>query len=176
MEIYNIFQERIKMSDDISMVTIGGIRVGLIGLTNIMEEVKALELTLDMEIQNALLEKVKSQNYVPPSREQDYGRALLNIYKKSLGLPVDEEEESTGLVIRILGPGCYACDKLMEDTKVILAELNIAADVEHVRDKKEIGRYGMVGTPALIINKKVVLSGRTLPRSQLKKLFESTLE
>ncbi|UCE08694.1 MAG: thioredoxin family protein [bacterium] len=74
--------------------------------------------------------------------------------------------------ILVLGPGCYSCDKLMEDMKAVLAELNIAADLEHVRDKKEIGRFGMVGTPALVINRKVVLSGRTLPRNQLKKLIE----
>lgn len=165
------------MANDISMINIGGMKIGLVGLTHVIEEIKALGIMDDKKLKNILFEKIKSQNYVPSSREEDYAKALLKEYKKSIGLPVKEEETTcTGLVIRILGPGCYACDKLMEDMKAVLAELNISADLEHVRDKKEIGRYGMIGTPTLIINKKVVLSGRTLPRSQLKKLIENIEE
>ncbi|MDZ7260933.1 MAG: thioredoxin family protein [candidate division KSB1 bacterium] len=168
------------MAGDVTMISIGGMKVGLVGLSDIIEEVKAMGLTDDRELKNVILQKVKSQNYVPSSREQEYAHALLKMYKKSLGLPrnsrglplEEEEAEGAGLVIRVLGPGCYACDKLMEDTVAILAELGIAADVEHVRDPKEIGRYGMVGTPALVINKKVRISGRVPPRAQLKSWIE----
>lgn len=163
------------MSEEITKVAIKGQRIGLIGLSDIFEEVKALKLKDDNSIKELLLQKAKSQNYVPSSAEDDYGNALLREYKKALGIAV-EEEEPEGTEILVLGPGCYACDKLMEDMKAVLAELNIAADLEHVRDKKEIGRFGMVGTPSLVINRKVVLSGRTLPRNQLKKMLEEKLK
>lgn len=163
------------MSEQIIMVSIEGMKVGLIGLEGAIEQVKEMNLADDEEIKAQLLEKVKAQNYVPSSREEDYARALLRQYKKTLGIPI-EEEVPAGLEILVLGPGCYACDKLMEDMKAMLAELNIAVNLKHVRDKKEIGRFGVVGTPALVINRKVVLVGRTLLRNQLKKLIEEKLK
>lgn len=162
------------MSEEVTTISIGGMKIGLIGLDGVIEQIKEMNLTDDDEIKQHLLEKVGEQNYIPASREQDYASALLRHYKKTLGLTV--EEALHGLEILVLGPGCYACDKLMEDMKAVLAGLNIAADLEHVRDKKEIGRFGMVGTPALVINRKVVLSGRTLPRNQLKKLIQEKLK
>ncbi len=163
------------MSGEITKVTIRGNKIGLMGLSDIFDEVKAMKLKDDDSIKKQLLQKLKSQNYVPPSAEEDYTKAIFREYKKALGIEV-EEEEPEGLEILVLGPGCYACDKLMEDMKAVLAELNIAADLEHVHDKKEIGRFGMVGTPSLVINRKVVLSGRTLPRNQLKKMLEEKLK
>jgi len=165
------------MSNEITMLYFGGLKIGLVGLSDIFEGVKAMNLTNEAEIKNHLLEKVKSQNYVPSSKDEDYASAVLREYKKSIGLPVENvEEKNSVLTIRVLGPGCYACEKLEQDIKAILAEFNIAADVEHVRDINEIAGYGMVGTPSLVINEKVVLSGRTLPQSQLKKILTEQLK
>ncbi|NIR50878.1 thioredoxin family protein [candidate division KSB1 bacterium] len=74
--------------------------------------------------------------------------------------------------IRVLGPSCRACDKVYRDTKTVLAELGKAADLEHIRDLKEIGRYGMMATPALIVNGKVKSSGKIPSKKQLKKWLE----
>jgi hypothetical protein len=49
-----------------------------------------------------------------------------------------------------------------------MAEIDLAADLEHVRDIKEIGRYGVMGTPALIINGEVKAVGRVPSRGQIK--------
>ena len=49
----------------------------------------------------------------------------------------------------------------------VMAEINLMADIEHVRDIKEIGKYGVMGTPALIINGKVKSVGRVPPRTKL---------
>ncbi len=62
-----------------------------------------------------------------------------------------------------------------KDVRAILSELNIAADVDHVRDVKKMADYGMVRTPSLVINDEIVLNGRSLPKSQLKKLLEEKL-
>ncbi len=165
------------MSDEITMVYVGGIKIGLIGLSDFFEEVKSMNHTDEAEIKNHLLEKVKSQNYVLPSKEEDYASAVLREYKKSIGLPVENiEKKASVLTIRVLGPGCYACEKLEQDIKAIFAELKIAANVEHIRDLNEIAKYGTVGTPSLVINKEIVLSGLTLPRSQLKKMIAKKLK
>ncbi len=158
-------------------ITVRGQRIGIIGLSEAIEETKILHQTNDIEIKEFLLDKIKAQNYVPDTRAEDYAHALLKEYKKAIGLPVEEyEEKPAGLVIKILGPGCYACEQLEKDMKTILAEMNIAADVEHVRDVNQIAEYGMVRTPGLVINGKVILSGRSLPQSQLKKLIQDQLK
>jgi small redox-active disulfide protein 2 len=165
------------MSEKITQVNVGGQRVGIIGLSEAIEETKSLHQPNDIEIKEFLLDKIKTQNYVPDARTDDYAQALLKEYKKSTGLAIDENEEKyTGLSIKILGPGCYACEQLEKDIKAILAEMNIAADVEHVREINQIADYGMVRTPGLVINGEVILSGRSLPRSQLKKLIQDKLK
>jgi len=162
------------MNEYITQISIRGTKIGLIGLADIIEEVKSLNLTKDTEIKKHLLEKVKIRNYVPDSRKDDYARALLREYKKSIGLPV-EEEKSTELTFRVLGPGCYACEQLEKDLRAVLAELGIPANVEHVRDLNEIAQYGMIRTPGLVIKDKVVLNGRALPRNKLKQLVSEIL-
>ncbi len=103
--------------------------------------------------------------------EKKLEAALLKEYKKFLGEEV-EENHASGLEIRVLGPSCRACDKVYRDTKTVLAELGKAADLEHIRDLKEIGRYGMMATPALIVNGKVKSSGKIPSKKQLKKWLE----
>ena len=90
------------MSDEITMVYVGGIKIGLIGLSDIFEEVKAMNHTDEAEIKNHLLEKLKSQNYIPSFKEKEYAVAVLREYKKSISLPVEDvEEKNSQLTIRI---------------------------------------------------------------------------
>lgn len=70
--------------------------------------------------------------------------------------------------IRILGPGCPRCDEVGKRTINALAELNVAADVQKVKDIKEISYYGVVSTPALVINNKVKASGRIPSIAEIK--------
>ena len=165
------------MSEKITQITVGGQRVGIVGLSEAIEETKSLPNVDDAEIAKILLDKIRTSNYVPDFRTEDYARALFREYQKAIGLPMEEsEEKSDELSIKILGPGCYACDLLEKNVKAILAELNVAADVEHVRDLNQIAEYGMVRTPSLMINDEVVLKGRSLPKSQLKSLIEKKLK
>lgn len=80
------------MPDEITMITIDNMKIGIIGLTRIIDEVKAMKLSDENKLQDVLLEKMKTSNYVPDSREKEYAVALLNQYKKSLGIPVEEAE------------------------------------------------------------------------------------
>jgi len=134
-----------------------------------------LKLGNEIEIKRSLLKKIKQQNWIPDSKTEEYSRALLNEYKKSIGEKVDEEK-LVETSIRILGLGCSACEKMEQDVKSILIELNIAADFQHVRDVNQIAEYGMVRTPSLVINNEIVLNGLSLPKSQLKLLIEDKLK
>ncbi|MBW2050131.1 MAG: thioredoxin family protein [Deltaproteobacteria bacterium] len=72
------------------------------------------------------------------------------------------------MVIKVLGPGCVQCDRLDQELMQAMAEEGIMADMEHIRDIKEIGKYGVMGTPALIINGKVKSVGKVPPINKLK--------
>ncbi len=65
--------------------------------------------------------------------------------------------------IVILGPGCPRCHEVEKRTKTALAELGIAADVEKVSDIKKIMDFNILSTPGLVIDGKIVCSGR-IPR------------
>ena len=55
----------------------------------------------------------------------------------------------------------------------VMTELNIPADLDHVRDIKEIACYGVMGNPALVINGKVVAAGRVPSKNQLKEWLKA---
>jgi len=65
--------------------------------------------------------------------------------------------------IKILGPGCPRCHEVERRTINALAELNVAADVQKISDIKKIVEYNIISTPGLVINGKVMCSGR-IPR------------
>jgi len=73
--------------------------------------------------------------------------------------------------IKILGTGCANCEKLEQDLMSLIAETGVQADIEHVRDLKEISRYGVMGFPALVINRKVKAVGSVPPRSRIKEFI-----
>ena len=74
--------------------------------------------------------------------------------------------------IKILGTGCSNCKTLEKSTINALAELNLSADVEKVEDITKIMSYGIMRTPGLVINGKVVVSGRVPAVKELKELIE----
>lgn len=75
--------------------------------------------------------------------------------------------------IKILGGGCANCKKLEENTLLALKELNIEASIEEVKDIDQIIDYGVMKTPALVIDEKVKSSGRVLGVEEIKKILAS---
>jgi small redox-active disulfide protein 2 len=162
------------MKDEMK-VYIGKSRIALIGLKSIFEEIKEKKLTGEKDIKDFILLKVKENNYVPSSAEQEYRDSLFEEYKIYIG-ELKERKIPGLLEIKILGPGCYTCDKMEEYTKEILSETGIAADVEHVRDLNEIAQYGLIATPALLINKKVVASGRLPNKRDIERWIKEAVK
>jgi len=64
------------------------------------------------------------------------------------------------VTIEVLGSGCANCQRLETLAREAVAKLGIEADVQHVTDIKEIMARGLLATPGLAIDGKVVLAGR----------------
>jgi small redox-active disulfide protein 2 len=77
--------------------------------------------------------------------------------------------------IKVLGSGCANCHKVEELTKQAVAQLGIEAQVELVTDMQEMLRYGVMSTPAIVINDKVVSAGRVPALSQITTMITSAL-
>lgn len=73
--------------------------------------------------------------------------------------------------IKVLGPGCANCTTLEQRTKEALAASGLAADVVKVTDYGEIASYGVMSTPALVIDERVVVSGRVPQVDEVQKLL-----
>jgi small redox-active disulfide protein 2 len=64
------------------------------------------------------------------------------------------------ITIKVLGPGCSNCKALEALARKAVASLGMEAEVIKVQDYAEIMQYSILSTPALVINEKVVVSGR----------------
>jgi len=75
--------------------------------------------------------------------------------------------------IKILGTGCVNCKNLEKVTLAAIAELGLAADMEKVTDPGEIVSWGVMSTPALVIDDEVVLAGKVPAIAEVKRLIAS---
>jgi len=158
--------------DEITQIKIGNDRIGIIGLKLVLEEVaETFADQTDEEIRAELLKRLDKRNYIPESWKEEYGKAFLREFKKFTGRSV-EDTTSAGLEIRVLGPGCARCNQLTQDLIAVMAEMDMAADLEHVTDIAEIGSYGVMGTPALVINGEVKSVGSIPPKTKLKQWLQ----
>lgn len=82
------------------------------------------------------------------------------------------EEKKKEKGIKILGSGCSKCAALEKSTKEALAELNVEENIDHITDFSQIASYGVMSTPALVINGKVVSYGKVLNKDEVKDLLK----
>jgi len=75
--------------------------------------------------------------------------------------------------IRILGTGCPKCHKLEEETRRAIAEMGLEANLEKVTQVAEIMKYGVMSTPALVVDGKVKAAGKVPSVAEIKKLLEA---
>jgi small redox-active disulfide protein 2 len=73
--------------------------------------------------------------------------------------------------IKVLGTGCPKCKTLEKTTREIVSEMNIEANITKVEDIMKIMEYGVMHTPALVVNEKVVFSGRVPSANEIKELI-----
>jgi small redox-active disulfide protein 2 len=75
------------------------------------------------------------------------------------------------MVVKILGSGCANCKKLEANAKEAIQSLGLDASIEKVEDFKEIMAYGVMATPALVVDEVVKSSGRVLSAKEIEKLL-----
>jgi len=73
--------------------------------------------------------------------------------------------------IRILGTGCPKCHKLEEETRQAAAEMGLDCNIAKVTQMKDIMSYGVMLTPALVVDGEVKVVGRVPAREDIKKLL-----
>jgi small redox-active disulfide protein 2 len=73
--------------------------------------------------------------------------------------------------IEILGTGCPKCKKLTEQTMIAADELGLECNIEKVEDIQKIMAYGVMMTPALVVDGKVKLTGKVPSVEELKELI-----
>lgn len=80
------------------------------------------------------------------------------------------------MVIKILGTGCAKCKKLEESARQAISESGVEAVVEKVTNLDDIMDYGVMMTPALVIDEKVVSSGKLLSVSDIKAMINKGVQ
>lgn len=154
-------------------IKIGNASVGLIGIDMALNHVLQQKGMSEDEVVAYLYNEAKKHNYIPASASKVYREALLREYKKLRGEEVDQESR---LQIRILGPGCVSCNKLGTMLFEILQNMNIPADIEQIHDLDEIWRYGVLSTPALVINDEVLCAGKMPTSSEVESWLREIID
>jgi small redox-active disulfide protein 2 len=77
------------------------------------------------------------------------------------------------MIIKILGSGCKKCLALEVNAKAALQSSDIVAEVEKVTDFVAIASYGIMSTPGLVIDEKVVSTGRVLSATEIGALLKA---
>ena len=75
--------------------------------------------------------------------------------------------DKTAASVKVLGSGCARCSALEAAVRAALAELGVDAAIEHVTDFMQIAAYGVMSTPALVVDGKVVSYGKVLKRDEV---------
>lgn len=73
--------------------------------------------------------------------------------------------------IKVLGGGCRNCENLLAAVKEAVAEKEIEAEIEYITDMAKIMEYGIMSTPALMVDNKLVSMGRVLKAKEVMKLL-----
>ena len=78
--------------------------------------------------------------------------------------------------IKVLGPGCARCHQMEQTTREVVKELCIDAEIEDVKDIKKIMEYPILTTPGLVINEKLVCSGRVPSKAEVTTFITTALD
>jgi small redox-active disulfide protein 2 len=80
------------------------------------------------------------------------------------------------LTIKVLGPGCANCKRVEQAARQVVASMGLEAEVIKVTDYAEMMQYNIMSTPGLVINEKVVASGRIPSEAEITTWLVDALE
>ena len=88
------------------------------------------------------------------------------------GCHAQAAETGAGARLKILGSGCAKCNALEANARAALQALSMDASIEHVTDFAQIASYGVMATPALVVDGKVVSSGKLLKAEEIAAILQ----
>ena len=136
---------------------------------NVKEAVEILNLDADIEKIEDLIEIVTYGVMSTPGiviNEKDLNKDL---EKENINLSGEK------VSIKVLGEGCEKCDKVNDNVKEAVEILNLDADIEKIEDLIEIVTYGVMSTPGIVINEKVVSVGKILKTDEIVELLKKNI-
>ena len=83
-----------------------------------------------------------------------------------------ETASTVGAAVKVLGSGCKKCNELEANTQAALMQLGMDPAIDHVRDFTQIAGYGVMSTPALVVNGKVVSMGKVLKTEEIVAILQ----
>lgn len=84
----------------------------------------------------------------------------------------EEAKTAAGLTsVKILGSGCKSCHALLVNTNEALKTMAVPFEAEYVTDMTTVASYGVMSTPALVVNEKIVSMGRVYSPAEVEKLL-----
>ena len=83
-----------------------------------------------------------------------------------------EQAKQSGSAVKVLGSGCAKCNALEAATAEALKELGMDDTIDHVTDFSQIAAYGVMTTPALVVDGKVVSFGKVLKKDEVVALLQ----
>lgn len=82
-------------------------------------------------------------------------------------IPIKKDEKG----IKVLGSGCAKCEQLEKNVKIALEQLGLNLKIEHITDFAQMASYGVMTTPALVVNGVVVCYGKVLNVEEIKQMI-----
>lgn len=73
--------------------------------------------------------------------------------------------------VKVLGSGCKSCKALLDNTNAALRNMNASIDAEYITDMAAVASYGVMSTPALVVNERVVSMGKVYSAAEAEKLL-----
>lgn len=153
-------------------IRIGNSTIGLIGIDIALNQAVAKKLSED-EAVIFLFDAVSKKNYIPPTAHKKYREALRKTYRHHLH---PDNQNGEALVFRIFGKGCVSCNNLQKTVIEVLNTMGLAADIEQIHDPDEIGRHGIIVTPALMINGRIKSGGLMPTQAQIEQWIRELVE
>lgn len=90
-------------------------------------------------------------------------------------MKIAKEKQGSGTRVKILGSGCAKCNELEKNVVEALKQLGQNTDIDHITDFTAIASYGVMTTPAIVVDGKVISYGKVLKVDEAVKLLEKVM-